>query len=329
MEAGSQGARKREGSRLSWELLAKKSANWPDKRAFAFTIFDDPDAQTLDGCRMVYDFLAELGFRTTIGVWPCSPIREPNSSGETCGNEAYLKYVRGLQEHGFEIGYHNARPHSSFREETAEALRTFRSYFGERAITMANHYNAEAIYWGCDRLSGLRRSLYGALQPGNKSRFFGHVPESPYFWGDFCRQHVQYCRNFVFREINTLRFCPFMPYYDPERPFVNRWYASSEGANRQSFVETVSEANQDRLEAEGGACIMYTHFGHGFVKNGQLDARFRSLMTRLSRKNGWFVPAATLLDFLPEKNGGHTITPGERATIEWRWLSRKLIRGTS
>ena len=27
----------------------------------------------------------------------------------------------------------------------------------------------------------------------------------------------------------------------------------------------LTEAAQDRLEAEGGACIMYTHFGHGFV----------------------------------------------------------------
>jgi hypothetical protein len=120
-----------------------------------------------------------------------------------------------------------------------------------------------------------------------------------------------------------------MPYHDPEKPFVRYWYASSEGANVESFVRTLSEANQDRLEQQGGACLMYAHFGHGFVTNGKLDPRFRSLMTRLSKKNGWFVPAATLLDFLREKNGGHSITSASRAAIEWRWLSRKLLRGTS
>ena len=68
-----------------------------------------------------------------------------------------------------------------------------------------------------------------------------------------------------FPEINTLRACPIMPYHDPQRPFVNQWYASSEGANCASFNAMLTEAAQDRLEAEGGACIMYTHFGHGFV----------------------------------------------------------------
>ena len=303
---------------------------WPEERQFAFTVFDDPDAQTLDGCRTVYDFLAGLGFRTTIGVWPCPPVREANSPGETCGNQQYLSYVHTLQAHGFEVGYHNTTPHSCTREEIAEGLRVFGSYFEPKhPITMANHYNAEAIYWGSDRLTGTRRALYRLLQPGNSARFFGHVPTSPYFWGDLCQKHVAYCRNFVFRHINTLQICPYMPYHDPQRPFVNHWYASSEGANLESFVETVSEPNQDRLEQDGGACIMYAHFGHGFVKNGKLDPRFRSLMTRLSKKNGWFVPAAALLNFLRQRNSAHIISSRERASIEWNWLSRKLIRGTS
>jgi hypothetical protein len=264
-----------------------------------------------------------------MGVWPCAPIREPNSGGETCGNEGYLAYALDLQKRGFEIGYHNTTPHSSYREEIAEGLRRFQGYFGDQSIAMANHYNAEAIYWGTDRLTGLRRPLYQALQAWKPNQFFGHVRNSPYFWGDMCQKQIRYCRNFVSREINTLRFCPYMPYCDPEKPFVNAWYASSEGANVESFVETLSESKQTRLEREGGACIMYTHFGHGFVKNGKLDARFRSLMTALSKRNGWFVPVSTLLGHLRKENGLHTITAQQRASIEWRWLSRKLVRGTS
>src|SRR5207253_3046315 len=98
--------------------------------------------------------------------------------------------------------------------------------------------------------------------------------------------------------INTLAACPIMPYYDPLRPYVNQWFAASEGPAVGSFVDTIAEPNQDRLEAEGGACIMYTHLSYGFYKDGQLDSRFKALMDRLSRKRGWFVPAATLLDYL-------------------------------
>ena len=50
---------------------------WPESRLFAFTVFDDPDGQSLETTRLVYSFLAELGFRTTIGVWPLDIRREP------------------------------------------------------------------------------------------------------------------------------------------------------------------------------------------------------------------------------------------------------------
>ena len=303
---------------------------WPDGKDFAFTAFDDPDAQTLGGCRKVYDFLAEIGLRTTIGVWPCAPIREPNSPGETCGTVEYLRYIEELQGAGFEVGYHNTTPHSSTRDETAAGLAAFRGYFGAAPITMANHYNAEAMYWGYHRLTGLRRELYRAANLWRSTNeFFGHIPDSIYFWGDLCHEHVQYCRNFVFDEINTLRACPWMPYHDPERPYVRYWYASSEGANVGSFTRMISEENQDRLEAERGACIMYAHFGHGFVQNGDLDPRFRQLLTRMGKKNGWFVPVRTLLGYLQSRQQTAIITARQRTFMEWRWLSRKLIRGTS
>ena len=74
---------------------------------------------------------------------------------------------------------------------------------------------------------------------------------------------------------------------------------------------------------------MYTHFGHGFVQDGSVDARFRELMNRLSRKNGWFVPVGTLLDHLKQEMGESEISPTNRARLERRWLLEKLLRGTS
>jgi hypothetical protein len=96
-----------------------------------------------------------------------------------------------------------------------------------------------------------------------------------------------------------------------------------------SFMRTISEAAQDRLEAEGGACIMYTHFGHGYWNQGRLNPAFTGLMERLSRKNGWFVPVGTLLDYIRSQRGEHTITAGQRAELERRWIWHKARYGTA
>jgi len=303
---------------------------WPDGKSFAFTVFDDPDAQTVDGGGLVYSFLADLGFRTTRGVWPGPVVRTPNSGGETCANRAYLDQTLDLQSRGFEVGYHNTTPHSSTREEIARGLDTFHRYFGHDPRTMANHYNAEAIYWGQARVTPPIRALYSMATLGRTSNaFFGHVEGHASFWGDICRQRVGYCRNFVYADINTIAACPWMPYYDPLRPFVGSWYASAEGSNVARFTATLADANQDRLEEQGGACVMYTHFGHGFVENGKLDPTFVRLMTSLSRRNGWFVPVATLLDYLVTQRSTTVLTDAQRRSLEARWLWEKTFRGTS
>jgi hypothetical protein len=138
---------------------------------------------------------------------------------------------------------------------------------------------------------------------------------------------VKYVRNFVFADIDTLRACPEMPYHDPDKPYVNYWFASSEGLDVASFVTTLAEANQDRLAEQGGACIMYTHFAYGFSRDGVPDRRFAQLIRRLAGMNGWFVPVRTLLDFLLETKGRHELSPGERRRLEWRWLWHKARVG--
>jgi hypothetical protein len=302
---------------------------WPGGKSFAFTVFDDPDAQTLRGVRSVYDFLADAGLRTTVGVWPCGPTRERNSLGETCADIEYRQYLQELNRRGFEVGYHNTTAHSCFRKEIAEGLDTFTDFFGPAPVTMANHYNAEAIYWGRDRLGGARQVIYRAATLGRQNLSYGHIESSPHFWGDLCKNRIRYCRNFTYGIIDTLQACPWMPYHDPERPHVNYWFASSDGKNVNSFLRLLSEKNQDVLEARGGACIVYTHFGLGFVEGGALNARFRLLIDRLKRKNGWFVPVNTLLDYLLLQRTDSAITAQQRRDMEWRWLCRKLLKGTS
>jgi hypothetical protein len=308
----------------------QKAITWPEGRRFAFTVFDDPDGQSLETTRLVYSFLADLGFRTTIGVWPLDIRRETNSGGETCANADYRDFLQQLQSKGFEIGFHNAAPYSTTREETIEALNLFEGYFGQAPVTMANHYNADAIYWGPARLSSWRRSIYNLITLGRtRNRFFGQVEGHENFWGDVCRERIRYCRNFVYADINTLRMNPWMPYSDPERPYVRYWYSATEGNKAPAFLKTLQDQNQDRLEEEGGGCVMYTHFGHGYVEDGKLNPQFRRTMERLARKDGWFVPVSGLLDFLMKTKGPTTLTDQLRRKLETRWLWEKLFRGTS
>lgn len=299
---------------------------WPENKDFAFTIFDDPDSQTFEGSKSIYTFLGDLGFRTTKAVWPNPPSATPSDHGLTCGsNRDYESWLRELQTAGFEIAFHNATSHTSCREQTLQGLDRFVELFGHDPVSMANHYfSQESIYWNEDRFTGIHRLFYTLLTRGrNRDTSHGHQENHPYFWGDACKQRIKYVRDFVFGDINTLKVCPFMPYHDPLRPYVNYWFASSEGSNVGSFVDRISEANQDQLEAQRGACIMYVHFGHGFYQD-TLDPRFCFLMERLSQRNGWFVPVSVLLDFLASQAQPRLLGARERIHLERKWLLYKI-----
>ncbi len=306
---------------------------WPDGKEFAFTIFDDPDLDTVDNAVAIYSFLSDIGLRTTKAVWPIRGEYIPKIGGTTCEDQQYLKLVLGLKEQGFEIAFHNATYHTSTREQTVRGLETFRRLFGHDPYSMANHSGCnESIYWGSARLSGIQRFTYNLL---NRYRtdgtFQGHLETSPLFWGDLCREKIKYVRNFVYGDINTLKVCPAMPYHDPARSYVNYWFAASEGSNVGSFNAMLQEGNQDRLMREGGACIMYTHLASGFLENGRINGRFQVLMKRLSKLNSWFVPVHTLLDHILAVRGRQNISDRERNTLERKWLMHKIIntRGRS
>jgi hypothetical protein len=115
-----------------------------------------------------------------------------------------------------------------------------------------------------------------------------------------------------------------MPYHDPERPYVNYWFSSSNGGDVDRFTALISERNQEKLVREGGCCIVYTHFGKGFVEDGELNGTWVRLMTNLSRRNGWFVPASELLDFLLQRKDAEEIRWIEKKSLACRWMLGRL-----
>lgn len=305
--------------------------HWPEGKRFAFTVFDDTDEATLENVGPVYTFLRDLGFRTTKSVWPIAGEGKAVLGGSTCDDEDYRAWLLELRDEGFEIALHNATYHDASREETIRAFDRFREIFGSDPTSLANHTsNAEGIYWGSDRVSGARAFVYNLLTRFRRyNHFRGHREGDPLFWGDVCKTRLKYVRNFVYADINTLAACPQMPYHDPARPYVNYWFASADGGTLDAFNRTISEANQVRLEEEGGACIVYTHFAKGFSRHGQIEPRFRELMEGLAARQGWFVPVTELLDYLQQRQGACELTSRQRATQEWKWLRYKMQVGTT
>lgn len=310
---------------------------WPAGKRFAFTILDDTDRSTLDNTPPVYDFLNSLGFKTTKTVWMFDgEVRDDNREdiGATCQDKKYLEWLLKLKNQGFEIALHSSSWSRSVRGRVIEALDAFKNYFGTDPKVLAQHIDTlpnESIYWGENRVSGIYRLIYRILTTlqRRKDVSLGHVENSPYFWGDICRDRIKYVRNFISPEINALKTCLVQPYHDPKRPYVRTWFTSTEGPEADSFCASISLENQQRLEEEGGACIMYTHFGKNFFKDGKLNPQFKILMESLAKRQGWFVPVSELLDYLLQRSGGRVISNKERTKLERNWLWHKLRVGTS
>ena len=64
---------------------------WPQGKRFAFTIVDDTDMSTVENVGPVYDFLSELGLRTTKTIWPIAPLGPPRTGGQSLEDPDYRR----------------------------------------------------------------------------------------------------------------------------------------------------------------------------------------------------------------------------------------------
>lgn len=302
---------------------------FPGGKAFAFSVFDDTDVATVDSVRPVYDLLASLGLRTTKTVWPvCHEGASIFAGSHTLEDEEYAAFIRSLADRGFEIAFHGATMQSSPRERTLRALEFFRATLGFYPRSHAAHStNRENLYWGAARFrSGALRRLYAVLSGEAAETYQGHVDGSPYFWGDLSLQHLRYVRGFTFDTLNLWRLTPLVCYEDPDTPWVRKWFLTADAENVEEFVRVLSDGNQERLESEGGICLLSTHFGKGFVRGGRVEDRTRRILSGMARRDGWFAPVSEILDHLDACGLVRRITAVERHSLERRWFLHTLRR---
>lgn len=304
--------------------------SWPGGKRFAFTIVDDTDQSTLEIIRPIYDLLGGLGLPITKTTWvfPSARTDEPDDCGDTLSDTGYRNYLIGLQEQGFEIAFHNARGGDNKRAETEAAITKFRELLEHDPKVHVNHFqNRENLYSGRHRLSFMPLRLFYRLF--HSWDFEGHVETSPYFWGDLARKHITYVRDVHFNEIDVFRSYSKIPYHDPKRPFVNFWFHASDGSGLESFVNLLSIENLDRLQRSGGLCIVYTHFGKGFCRDGEVNGAVADRLCDVASRDGWFAPVGVILDYLRGQKGDHTISYKDRVYMELCWVLEKAFKGTT
>jgi len=296
---------------------------FPGGARFAFTIIDDTDVATTENVTPIYRLLESLGMRTTKTVWPvrCEEGSRNFSLSETMDDPHYCDFLRDLHARGFEMAFHGATMESSTRDRTIRALERFRQVFGAPPRVHANHaHNRENLYWGAARLDDpLLRLLCRVALRQPPDRFQGHCPGSPYWWGDLCLEQVEYVRNLTFSDINLLRINPSLPYQDPARSYVRWWFSASDAEDVDEFNELIRPDQQERLEVEGGVCIVATHLGKGYCHDGRPHPETRRLLEQLTRRPGWFPPVGELLDWLRARRTSTGLPGDEWRRMQWRW----------
>ena len=301
---------------------------WPDGKKFAFTIVDDTDNGTVENTKPVYDLLYKHGIITTKTVW-VYPSRDKFTGGCLLDDE-YLVFILELQDKGYEIGLHNVGSGEFKRNEIINGMEIFREKLGFYPGLQINHAsNPDNIHWGSDRYQFLLKRVIDLVY-GDKRKYYGTNVKSEFFWGDICKERIKYIRNYTFNSINTLKLDPLMPYIDRSKEkYSNYWFSSSDGHTVEEFNYLLSKGNIDKLEAAGGACIVYTHFASNFVnEKGQLNEKFIENIEYLSSKDGWFVPVNILLDYLLSLKKQRYASKAYLNKLDLRWIFDRIIKRT-
>jgi len=280
--------------------------------AFYFTIIDDTDDAVLESIAPIYDYLYSSGVFITKTIWVYPP-KDKNSSGDSLQRIEYLEFIKDIKSKGFEIGLHNVGSGDYSRDEILRGLEFFKAELGDYPSIHINHsYNKDSIYGGYKRFNQPNQWLVKKMYPQYAGVFKGEERDSEYFWGDKHKEIIRFSRNHEFDGINTRKYDPYMPYVDKKRnEFTNYWYSATFAPNPWVYNKIVTKKSIDRLEVEGGICILFTHLGY-FMRGGKIDEGFKRSIDILTKKSGGvYMPVSAILNSIVEdrKKRGEELYP--------------------
>lgn len=308
--------------------LPKLDYSFPDNKKFVFTILDDCDDATTENVVPVYDYLTEKGLFITKTVWP-QPCPEGSRlffAGKTLEDTEHLKAVKRISLQGHEIASHCATMESSRRNRIEQGLAFFKREFGSVPKVFCSHgHNLDNMYWGEKRY---RNPLLVMMHKFSKRSavFQGDVKGSEYFWGDLHKKYHKFTRNLTFvSDLNVLNLDSSMPYIDSQKPFSNFWFSTADAPDANHFRNTVTKEKIDRLEREGGVCILSTHLGKQYCVDGTIDPYLIEIINYISKKPGWFAPVGQVLEFLLAEHPDRApITAWQLYKLEFNYLLDRL-----
>lgn len=255
----------------------------PDSYQAAVAITDDPDNGDILAFKTMYDFLMSIDFPTTRAMWVyknAEPTGTPplkiNFTAPLLTESECLDYCKVLTKKGFEICLHGASSGNNNRFQTIDALNFLAKEINPSSVYICHSKNAENLYWDVRTAnSAIEKKI---LQLYTKNICFGEVVDSPYFWGDICREKIRFIRMFRTRAVNTLSFNPSMPYHDFSKPFVNFWFSATKG-----YIPTLfTESNIDKLCEQHGASILYQYMHKYIISTSVIKDEVKRALERVA-----------------------------------------------
>jgi hypothetical protein len=299
---------------------------YPGGKRFGFTILSHAQHVPTGTLRPLYALFEELGLRTTQMV--CSFATARSAAG-TLDDPEYRDFVVELKERGFEIGWAGASAESNERQRVIEGLDRFRDVIGAYPRVYVNHASKrENLYWGNDRIDqSLLKAVIYRTASAPAGYFEGHLEGSPFWWGDICKERVDYVLNLTFDDINLSRINPSMPYTDPTRPLVKSWFSACSAVDNAEFNQLLRPDRQEKLDREAGCCVVATDLSRGFIRNQIIERLARKRFESIAAKPGWFVPVSTMLDHLKADQASSALPAEEWDRMQWKWARDTVRRG--
>jgi peptidoglycan/xylan/chitin deacetylase (PgdA/CDA1 family) len=295
-------------------LPAKAQPGWrlnlyPDGHAFAFTIVHDADSAYSLRLAPLFEEFDALNLKITATLFVSWADWEhggqiwstwaaaPGSRAAFFGPQAVplvdpheREFYLALASRGHEIGMHTASDSSDTTEDLERAFVYFSQVFGHPPTIYVEHSsksNKETL----QNQGGDPKSKYYSAEILNRYR--------PWVWVDGPMGLPSPQERYYF-DLADFQGPPFndeaSKRYGIAKVFMRtgRWKDS----NGDGFLEWYSKVNIDTLERDRGVALVYTHLNEKWLdaKTERMREPLRDRLRYIASKNGWFVPAGTILD---------------------------------